>query len=71
MLPAGTFYTSLDLSVKFLRAVTADTGALTCEGTVTHLGARSALAQAKLTGADGRPYAHATSSCMVFRPPAG
>jgi uncharacterized protein (TIGR00369 family) len=69
-LPAGTFYTSLDLSVKFLRAVTSSSGTLTCEGTVTHLGGRSALAQAQLTDADGRLYAHATSSCMVFRPPA-
>ena len=70
MLPAGTYYTSLDLSVKFLRAVTADTGRLVCEGTVTHLGGRSALAEARLTGQDGKLYAHATSSCMVFRPPA-
>ncbi len=71
MLPAGTGYTSLDLSVKFLRPVTASTGPMTCEATVTHLGSRSALAQARLTDADGRLYAHATSSCMVFRPPAG
>jgi uncharacterized protein (TIGR00369 family) len=70
MLPAGTFYTSLDLSVKFLRQVTSGTGTLTCEGTVTHLGGRSALAQAKLTDVNGRLYAHATSSCLVFRPPA-
>lgn len=68
MLPAGTFYTSLDLSVKFLRAVSAQTGPMTCEGTVTHLGGRSALAQARLTDAGGRLYAHATSSCMIFRP---
>jgi uncharacterized protein (TIGR00369 family) len=70
MLPAGTYYTSLDLSVKFLRPVTAATGRLVCEGTVTHLGSRSALAQARLSGPDGRLFAHATSSCMVFRPPA-
>jgi uncharacterized protein (TIGR00369 family) len=69
-LPAGAYYTSLDLSVKFLRPVTASTGLLTCEGTVIHLGSRSALAQARLTGADGKLYAHATSSCMIFRPPA-
>ncbi len=68
LLPAGAYYTSLDLSVKFLRPVTATTGALTCEGTVTHLGSRSALAQARLTGADGKLYAQATSSCMIFRP---
>ena len=71
MLPAGSFYTSLDLSVKFLRAVTSTSGPLTCEGTVTHLGGRSALAQARLTDADGKLYAHATSSCMVFRPDNG
>lgn len=68
LLPAGSYYTSLDLSVKFLRPVTAATGRLRCEGTVTHLGARTALAEARLTGADGKLYAQATSSCMIFRP---
>jgi uncharacterized protein (TIGR00369 family) len=70
LLPAGAYYSSLDLSVKFLRRVTAATGRLICEGTVVHLGARSALAEASLTGSDGRVYARATSSCMIFRPPA-
>ncbi len=70
LLPAGTYYTSLDLSVKFLRAVTSEAGLLTCTGTVTHLGGRSALAEARLTGGDGKLYCCATSSCMVFRPAA-
>jgi uncharacterized protein (TIGR00369 family) len=70
MLPAGTYYTSLDLSVKFLRPVSSASGPMTCEGTVTHLGGRSALAQARLTDSAGVLHAHATSSCMVFRPPA-
>jgi uncharacterized protein (TIGR00369 family) len=70
LLPAGAYYSSLDLSVKFLRRVTAATGRLVCEGTVVHLGARSALAEASLTGPDGKLYARATSSCMIFRPPA-
>jgi uncharacterized protein (TIGR00369 family) len=70
LLPAGSYYTSIDLSVKFLRPVTTATGPLTCEGTVTHHGGRSALAQARLTDADGKLYAHATSSCMIFRPAA-
>jgi uncharacterized protein (TIGR00369 family) len=68
MLPAGSYYTSLDLSVKFLRPVTSGIGPMACEGTVTHLGGRSALAQARLTDAAGKLYAHATSSCMIFRP---
>ena len=69
MLPAGTYYTSLDLSVKFLRPVSSGTGRMTCAGTVTHLGGRSALAEARLTDAARKLYAHATSSCMIFRPP--
>jgi uncharacterized protein (TIGR00369 family) len=70
MLPAGTSYTSLDLSVKFLRAITASTGRLRCEGTVTHLGSRTALAQAMLSDDGGKLYAQATSSCLIFRPDA-
>jgi uncharacterized protein (TIGR00369 family) len=70
LLPAGSYYTSVDLSVKFLRPVTTATGPMTCEGTVTHIGGRSALAQARLTDAEGKLCAHATSSCMIFRPPA-
>jgi uncharacterized protein (TIGR00369 family) len=67
LLPAGAYYTSLDLSVKFLRRVTASTGRLVCEGTVVQLGSRSALARATLTGPDGQLYADATSTCMIFR----
>lgn len=68
MLPKGAYYTSQDLSVKFLRPITGSTGPLQCEGTVIHLGSRTALAQARLTDAQGKLYAHATSSCLVFRP---
>jgi uncharacterized protein (TIGR00369 family) len=68
MLPAGAGYTSQDLSIKFLRAITVSNGPLQCEGTVIHLGSRTALAQARLTDAQGKLYAHATSSCLIFRP---
>ena len=65
-LAVGESYTSLDLTVKFLRPVTVDSGLLTCEGTVIQRGRRTALAQAQLTDAAGRLVAHATSSCMIF-----
>jgi len=68
MLPAGASFTSQDLTVKFLRPVTVSAGPLRCEGTVIHLGSRTALAQASLSDASGRRYAHATSSCLIFRP---
>jgi uncharacterized protein (TIGR00369 family) len=70
MLPAGAYYTSQDLAIRFIRPVTAGSGKprLLCEGTVTHLGSRTALAEARLTGPGGKLYAHATSSCLIFRP---
>jgi uncharacterized protein (TIGR00369 family) len=68
MLPAGTAYTSLDLTVKFLRGMDVGTGPVRCEGTVTHLGGRTALAQSQITDSGGKLYAHATSSCMIIRP---
>ena len=67
-LPAGAYYTSLDLAVKFLRPVTVETGPVTATGSVTHLGRRTALAEARLTDAAGKLYATATSSCLIFRP---
>ncbi|MGE3287542.1 MAG: PaaI family thioesterase [Pseudonocardia sp.] len=68
MLPAGVAYTSLDLSVKFLRPLRSGTGAVRCEGTVMHMGTRTALAEAHLTDGEGRLCAHATSSCVILRP---
>jgi uncharacterized protein (TIGR00369 family) len=67
-LPAGVFYTSLDLSVKFLRPVSIGTGPITAEGTVVHLGRRMALAEGRILDAAGKVYATANSSCLVMRP---
>ena len=66
-LAVGELYTSVDLTVKFLRPVTVDSGLLTCEGTVIQRGRRTALAQAQLTDQAGRLVAHATSTCMIMR----
>ncbi|MEV4638966.1 PaaI family thioesterase [Actinoplanes sp. NPDC049548] len=65
-LPAGVGYTSLDLTVKFLRPVTVASGRLTTTGTVLQRGRRTALAEARMTDAAGRLVAHATSSCMIL-----
>ncbi|MFI5496201.1 PaaI family thioesterase [Actinoplanes sp. NPDC051859] len=70
-LPAGVGYTSLDLTVKFLRPVTIASGRLTTTGVVLQRGRRTALAEARMTDAAGRLVAHATSSCMIFEAPAG
>src|SRR5690242_12390806 len=65
-LPAGVGYTSLDLTVKFLRPITLKTGRITCTGSVLQKGRRTALAEARLTDAAGRLLAYASSTCLIF-----
>lgn len=69
-LPPGMGYTSLDLTVKFLKRITADTGRVRAIGTVVSRGRQTALAEAKLVDTEERLLAHATSSCMLFPVPA-
>ncbi|MFC9530036.1 PaaI family thioesterase [Streptomyces sp. NPDC056975] len=69
-LPQGVAYTSLDLTVKFLRRITVDTGRVRAIGTVVSSGRQTALAQAQLVDATDRVLAHATSTCMLFPLPA-
>ena len=71
LLPAGVGYTSLDLTVKFLRAITVDTGPVRCIGTVPHLGGRTALAEARLLDGADTLLATAVSSILVIRPQPG
>ncbi|MFD6285432.1 PaaI family thioesterase [Streptomyces sp. NPDC060205] len=70
VLPQGMAYTSLDLSLKFLRPITVDTGKVRAVGTVLNSGRRTALAQAELLDSTDRLLAHATSSCLLFPLPA-
>ncbi|WP_392673356.1 PaaI family thioesterase [Streptomyces sp. LN785] len=69
-LPPGMGYTSLDLTVKFLRPVTVDTGRIRAVGTVISGGRRTALAEARLLDEKDRLLAHATSTCMLLPLPA-
>jgi uncharacterized protein (TIGR00369 family) len=65
-LELGTGYTTLDLSIKYLRPVTVETGRIRAIGTVRHRGRRTALAEAELYDATDRLLAHATSSCLLI-----
>jgi uncharacterized protein (TIGR00369 family) len=68
MLPAGTAYTTLEIKVNYLRPITAKTGTMYCEGKVVHMGGRVATAEARLTDASGKLYAHGTTTCIILRP---
>ncbi|WP_051485871.1 PaaI family thioesterase [Nocardioides sp. J54] len=65
-LAVGEAYTSLDLTVKFLKAVTVDSGRLRAVGTVIQRGRRTALAEAKLYDGQDRLVAYASSSCLIM-----
>ena len=65
-LAVGEGYTSLDLTVKFLRPATVASGRLRATGKVIQRGRRTALAEAQVTDESGRLIAHATSTCMIF-----
>ena len=67
-LPAGATYSTLEVKVNMTRAITAGAGTLRCEGSTIHVGRRTATAEGRLTGADGRLYAHGTTTCFIVRP---
>jgi len=68
ILPASAGYTTLEIKVNFIRALTINTGVIRAEARVIHGGARTATAEGHLRDRDGRLYAHATTTCMIFRP---
>ena len=65
-LPAGTGYTSLEIKVSYLRAVSTTTGPLTVVGTVVKPGSRVAFAEAVVLDGQGRTVATASSTLLVF-----
>jgi uncharacterized protein (TIGR00369 family) len=68
LLPAGAGYTTLEIKVNYVRPLTAETGEVRCEGQVIHLGGRTATAEGRVIDETGKLYAHATTTCIIFRP---
>ena len=59
-------YTTLELKVAYHKAITQETGRLRAEGRVLSFGRRAAFTEATLKDADGKLYASATSTLLVF-----
>jgi len=62
----GEAYTTLELKVNYVRAITQDTGPVVATGSVIHRGGRVATAEVRLTDAGGRLLAHGTSTCLIM-----
>jgi uncharacterized protein (TIGR00369 family) len=65
-LAAGHGYTTLELKLNIVRALTDAVPLVRAEGKVLHRGRQVATAEGRIVGADGKLYAHATTTCLVF-----
>jgi uncharacterized protein (TIGR00369 family) len=65
-LPEGVSYTSVEIKVNYLKAVTVDSGTLTAVGTVVKAGSRIGFAEGSVTDASGKLVATATSTLLIF-----
>lgn len=65
-LPEGSGYTTIELKVNYVRAVTDKVGPLRAIGRVINLSRQIGLADGRLEDAAGRLYATASTTCLVF-----
>jgi uncharacterized protein (TIGR00369 family) len=68
-LPAGRAYTTLELKVNLVKALTLETPNVVAVGEIVTSGRRVATASGRVLGPDGTMYAHATTTCLIFEPP--
>lgn len=66
MLPEGRAYTTLELKVNYLRAMSVGTGRVQAIGKIIHLGGKVAIAEGSLVDGAGKLYAHATTTCLLM-----
>jgi uncharacterized protein (TIGR00369 family) len=65
-LAKGEAYTTLEIKVNLVRAITTDTGRVTSEARILHRGRTIGTAEAYLRDEGGRLYAHGTTTCAIF-----
>jgi len=65
MAPPGKIYTTLELKINYTRPLTEEVGDVRCEARVIHLGSRTATAEGRIVDADGKLYAHGSTTCIV------
>jgi uncharacterized protein (TIGR00369 family) len=65
-LPKGSGYTTLDISIRYTRPVTVQTGPVTAIGELVHKGRRTATSEARLVDELGRVLATGTSTLLIL-----
>jgi uncharacterized protein (TIGR00369 family) len=69
-LKPGHGFTTVDMTVSFVRPASPNSGKLICEGKIIHSGGRIATAQGRVTDATGKLIAHGTETCLILKAPA-
>jgi uncharacterized protein (TIGR00369 family) len=68
-LPAGSGYATNDLHIRYVRAMTADTGRVIVTGAVVHAGRRNATVEGRVeVEATGKLIATGTAAFTILRP---
>jgi uncharacterized protein (TIGR00369 family) len=65
-LPQGKAYATAQLNLHMTRTITPQVGELIAEGRAVHRGGRMCTAEGTLKDAQGKLYAHGTTTCFVF-----
>lgn len=68
LLPPGVGYTTLETKGNMTKAIRPNSGVYRCEATILAHGRTIITSEARLTGKDGKLYAHGTSTLLVLRP---
>src|SRR3954463_823966 len=54
VMPAGKVFTTLEMKINYTRAITRQTGALTCTAAILHGGSRTATSEGRVVDAAGK-----------------
>jgi uncharacterized protein (TIGR00369 family) len=65
-LKPGMGFTTLEIKINYVRAMTDKTGLVQAEGKIINIGSRIATSEGRLVDASGKLLAHGTTTCLIF-----
>ena len=65
-LKAGIGFTTLEIKINYVRAISDKTGPVQAEGKVINVGSRVGTAEGRVVDGSGKLLAHGTTTCLIF-----
>ena len=65
-LKAGNGFTTLEIKINYVRAMTNKTGEVHAEGKIINVGSRIGTSEGRLVDGAGTLLAHGTTTCLIF-----